>query len=382
MSHSARRRVLLVLGWYDYRLHRGIERYAQEHGWLLTEDLARERVMPWGWNGDGILAWLGAGDDLADFVVQAQKPTVDFSFRRHQLKFPRVLEDTSETARLVANHFLSRGFSNFLFYSDASNWIYEERENAYIDALKQAGRSCACMHWHHSQHYRTDRTAWKRKREWLKKEIARAPKPLGVFAASDGLALEIMEACEVGGITVPDDVAIVGAGNSLLAVDAMHTPITSVDVNMEAIGYRGAELLDELITHKNAPSAPVRVAPFRLITRKSSDLVAVNHSGLARSLRYMWEHGHELIQVEDLARVAGMSVRSFHEAFSKNLGRSPGHELQRIRIERAKKILLESDSKLETVAEMCGYQNSNSLWSAFKQVTGVSPMRYKKQMTK
>jgi hypothetical protein len=33
------RRVLLVLGWYDYRLHRGIERYAQEHGWQLSEDL-------------------------------------------------------------------------------------------------------------------------------------------------------------------------------------------------------------------------------------------------------------------------------------------------------------------------------------------------------
>jgi LacI family transcriptional regulator len=122
--------VLLVLGWYDYRLHRGIEKYAQENGWLLTEDLAREKVFPWGWEGDGILAWLGAGEDLADFVVAAEKPTVDFSFRRRPLKFARVLEDTSETARVVADHFLSRGFSHFLFYADAPNWIYEERGNA------------------------------------------------------------------------------------------------------------------------------------------------------------------------------------------------------------------------------------------------------------
>ena len=85
-------RVLLVLGWYDYRLHRGIERFAQEQGWHLSEDLAREKVIPWGWDGDGILAWLGAGDDLADFVIKAQKPTVDFSFRRPQSKFARVLE--------------------------------------------------------------------------------------------------------------------------------------------------------------------------------------------------------------------------------------------------------------------------------------------------
>src|SRR4051812_36746908 len=102
-------RILLVLGWYDYRLHRGIEKYAQEHGWHISEDHAREREVPWGWDGDGILAWLGPGDDLAHFVVNSNKPTVDFSGRRLHLKFPRVLEDTAETARLVADHFLARG---------------------------------------------------------------------------------------------------------------------------------------------------------------------------------------------------------------------------------------------------------------------------------
>src|SRR5215469_2149175 len=175
-------RVLLVLGWYDHRLHGGIEKYAQEQGWRLSEDLAREKVIPWGWDGDGILAWLGAGDDLADFVVNAEKPTVDFSFRRPQLNFGHVLEDTTETAGLVVDHFLSRGFRNFLFYSDASNWIYNERGNAFVEKLEQAGRSPKCLLWHKSPAYRVDRKAWKLKRKWLKDQIKHAPKPLGVFA--------------------------------------------------------------------------------------------------------------------------------------------------------------------------------------------------------
>src|SRR5664279_5548327 len=87
------KQVLLVFGWYDHRLQRGIEQYAQEHGWHLSPHVTREKVIPWGWNGDGILAWLGAGDDLAEFVVRAKKPTVDFSFRRPRLKFARVLYD-------------------------------------------------------------------------------------------------------------------------------------------------------------------------------------------------------------------------------------------------------------------------------------------------
>jgi len=60
MTHKRQKRVLVALGWYDYRLHRGIEKFAQEHRWHLSSNFAREKVIPWGWEGDGILAWLGA----------------------------------------------------------------------------------------------------------------------------------------------------------------------------------------------------------------------------------------------------------------------------------------------------------------------------------
>jgi LacI family transcriptional regulator len=375
-------RVLLVLGWYDHRLHGGIEKYAQEQGWRLSEDLAREKVIPWGWDGDGILAWLGAGDDLADFVVKAKKPTVDFSFRRSQLKFAHVLEDTTQTAQLVADHFLSRGFRHFIFYSDANNWVYDERGKAFVKHLQAAGRSVKWLKWHESPVYRVDRKAWKTRRQWLESELKSAPKPVGIFAAADGLALEALEICEDAGIAVPEEVAIVGAGNSLLAVDAMHTPISSVDVNMEMIGYCGAKLLDELMLQKNPAEQLVRVPPFRLIVRKSSDLIAVNHPGIARSLRFMWDHCHELIGVSDLAKVASMSIRNFHQAFVDNVGRPPGNELHRIRIERAKKLLSDSGEKMDSIAEMCGYENGNSFWVAFKRATGISPKQYQKQLGK
>jgi LacI family transcriptional regulator len=188
--------------------------------------------------------------------------------------------------------------------------------------------------------------------------------------------LELLETCEAAGIAVPDEVAIVGAGNSLLAVDAMHTPISSVDVNFETTGYLGAELLDRLLRGGSVPPEPIRVPPFRLIVRKSSDSVAVNHPGLARSLRYLWENCQQPIGVDDLARVAAMSRSGFHQAFLDHLGRPPGTELHRVRIERAKKLLTQSRIKLEEVAEMCGYQSANSFWVAFKQSTGISPKQY------
>gem|GEM_PF-4355217 len=131
-----RRRVLLAMGWYDYRVHRGIERYAVEHDWHLYPDVTKEKVIPWGWDGDGVLAWLGAGDDLAEFVMQLRKPTVDFSYRRKHLPLPRVLVDHREVARIVAEYFVSRGLQNFVYYSDVDNWAFNENGNWFDVVFK------------------------------------------------------------------------------------------------------------------------------------------------------------------------------------------------------------------------------------------------------
>ena len=374
------KRVLIALGWYDYRLHRGIEKYAQEHAWSLSANLAREKVVPWGWEGDGILAWLGAWDELAEFVEQQNRPTVDFSFRRPHLHFPRVLEDHAHAAQLVAEHFLSRGFAHFIFYSDAANWSYEERGQAFIDTLKQAGHSCVWLKWHESPDFRTDREQWKRKRAWLAADLKKHPHPVAVFAANDQQALDVLEACRHARLTVPDQVAIVGAENNLLAPNAMHVPISSVDTNLEVLGYRGAELLDRLMGGKAAPKDPIRVPAAEMIARQSSDLLAVSHAGVARSLRFIWEHGHEPISVKDLVGVAAMSRRSLHTAFLQHLGRTPGQELYRVRIERAKRLLGQRDQKIETIGQNCGYQRANSFCVAFKQATGMSPKQYRDKL--
>ena len=374
------KRVLLALGWYDYRLHKGIEKYAQEHGWHVYADYTREKVIPWGWEGDGILAWLGAGDDLAEFVKSARLPTVDFSFRRPHLKFPRVLEDHAHAAKITAEHFLTRGFTNFCFYSDANNWSYEERGQGFVKALGDTGHNCAWLRWPESPAYATGKQEWQRKRKWLATQMKSAAKPLAVFAASDQQALDVLESCESVGIKIPEEVAIVGTESYLLAPDAMHTPLSSVDTNLEVLGYRGAELLDQLMAGGKAPAEPVRVPAAGVIVRKSSDILTIKHQGVSRSLRHIWEHGHEPICIKDLVSVAAMSRRGLHKAFLEHLGRTPCQELQRVRIERAKKFLSTTSQKVETIAHDCGYQSINSFCVAFKRATGMSAKKFRDRM--
>jgi LacI family transcriptional regulator len=371
---------MLALGWYDHRLHRGVERYARIHGWSITMDCTRSRVVPWGWEGDGILAWLAADDELAEFVAGARKPTVDFSRRRPHLKFTRVLEDTAEAARLAADHLLSRGVRRFLFYIDAANWVYEERGAHFVRQLDLAGHDVHWLRWHESTFPARNHQIWKAKHRWLTNEIRTLPKPVGVFAGSDELAADVLAACESAGFSVPGEVAIVGAGDSLLAVNAMSTPITSVDTNLELLGYRGAQELDRVIRsgRSNAPAVrTIRVAPAGVIARKSSDILAVTHAGVARSVRFIQDNYRLPIAVGQLAEVASMSLRAFHEEFASRVGRGPGAELQRVRVEHAKWLLKKSREKLLVIAGECGYASSNSFSVAFKNATGLSPGDYR-----
>jgi len=181
---------------------------------------------------------------------------------------------------------------------------------------------------------------------------------------------------------VPDEVAICGAENYLLAPDAMQTPISSVDTNLELLGYRGAELLDQLMDGRKPPPKPIRIPAAGVVVRKSSDLLAVPHPGVARSLRFIWEHSHEPISVKDLVGVAAMSRRALHKAFVEHLGRTPGQELHRVRIERARKLLAETDDKLDVIARACGYQSTNSFCVAFKNATGMSPKQFRESLAK
>jgi len=116
-----------------------------------------------------------------------------------------------------------------------------------------------------------------------------------------------------------------------------------------------------------------------LIIRKSSNFIAVTHPGIARSLRFMLDNFRKPISVDDMAQVAGMSRRGFHHAFLQHVRRTPGHELQHMRIEQAKKLLAGSNEKIGTIGELCGYQSANGFWLAFTTATGQSPQQYRQR---
>lgn len=373
------RNVLVALGWYDHRLLQGIATYATEHRWhLAAHSIIHEKVIPWGWEGDGVLAWLAAGDDLAHFVASVKKPTVDFSMRRPHLPFAHVVQDHARTGQQVAAHFLERGLRHFRFYSDSENWSQVERGDGFSAALTAAGEECEWWRWRETSAQGSGQNQWLRRREWLLRQIQAAPKPLAVFTANGTLAVEIQEVCAEAKIQVPSEVAIVGIDDYLLSVGAANRSISGVDTNLEEQGYRGAELLDRMMRGARQPVKPVRIPPAQVITRKSSDILAVNHGGVARGLHFITEHFARNISVDDVARAAGMSRRGLHQAFSEHVGCTPGDKIRGVRLSLAKRLLAETEDKIESIAQQSGYPSINTFFIAFRRAEKTTPAEFRK----
>jgi LacI family transcriptional regulator len=371
--------VLLALGWHDHRLLNGIATFATEHNWHISAaSITKELKIPWGWQGDGVLAWLAGSDELFEFVRSLKIPTVDFSLRRENSSFAHVAQDHLACSRMAADHFLRRGFRNFIFYSDSDNWTSEERGRGFVETLAVKGLKCDWIKWQLHKQYRVQRGEWANRRGWLVDHLRKAPKPLAVFTANGTLAIEILEACEEAEISIPRDVALIGIEDDLLLPQSTQRPITAVEPNFEELGYQGAAWLDRLMRGGALPATPVRVPPSRIIPRQSTEVTAVRHEALSKALHFIAANFHDVIDIDQVARHCGMSRRGLHQAFVDHLETTPGEHLRFTRIENAKRLLIDTDQKIESIAAESGYPSVNSFFIAFRHVSGTTPAEFRK----
>jgi LacI family transcriptional regulator len=102
------------------------------------------------------------------------------------------------------------------------------------------------------------------------KELLRlSPAPDGVFCYNDPMAMGAMKAILEAGLRIPQDVAIVGAGNVRYASE-LRVPLSSVDQESQLLGERAAGLALNLVQAKTAPAVEEIVCQPRLVVRESS----------------------------------------------------------------------------------------------------------------
>ena len=154
--------------------------------------------------------------------------------------------------------------------------------------------------------------------------------------------------------------------------------LSSVKFNAERIGYEAAAILDRLMSGGRAPSEPVLIEPLGVITRGSSDVVAIEDPEIAQAVRFIRETACSGIGVPDVLKEVAISRSALERRMRTALGRSPHEEIVRVRVERAKELLVSTDQPLVTIAHRTGFQTPQYLVQVFRRQVGTTPGAYRR----
>ena len=254
-----------------------------------------------------------------------------------------------------------------------------EHQQAFLDALRMEGHRCEVFavspHLGAGPDWNLD---LKRLGKWLKA----LPKPLAVFTWNSSSARELIYACMQSGLAVPEEVAVLSGSDDDLFCVVTPVPISAVQLGCEQLGYRAAAELHGMMRNPNIPPPDkVLIPPQGIVERRSTDTLAVDDAAMVKALRFIREDPARIMNVDDVARQAGLCRRALELRFQNLLGRTPASEIRRVRIDHAIDLLQRTNLSVATVAERSGFSSPEYMASVFRSQLATTPLHYRKQDT-
>lgn len=376
MSDSMRRVLIATLTAPDDCI-RGITQFARENNWLLVTDMMLTGVVPRKWKGDGILALLPYQPELLEQVRQLGTACIAFTDSEQSDAVSRVETDNAEIGRLAADHFVARAHRSFAWAPFLDDGANRQRHVAFRARLAEHGFDCRSLtpsHLHRGLQWQDN---WAEHRRGLIDELQRLPRPTALFAYNDWVAVRIVHACRDAGLSVPEDIAVLGVGNSM-PCESSPVPLSSIDLDLQQTGYRAAAALEEIMNGYDSPRI-VRALPKGVVTRVSTDITAVTNPRVARALAYIAEnYSNPLLGVGDIAEAAGTSRRNLERSFRLETGFTIHEHIVRNRMQEASRLLkTHPRAKTSEIASLVGLAEPGTFFRTFRRFFGMSPKAHR-----
>jgi len=359
----------------------GVSHYERSHRpWAaFLDDEARAEADP-RWlrskHWDGVIC-RHTSPSFVKACAELKLPLVDLNDCPPFPGVPKIRPDNTVIGHLGAEHFLERGFHHFGFAGFANTSWARERRDGFVEALRLAGQSCDVLdvEWPGNLTPFWDESQTAVLAAWLR----RLPKPVAVMTCNDLRALQVISAAHEGDFLVPEEVAVLGANNDAIRCDLSYPPLSSVAANPFQVGYAAAECLDTLMDGRRPENMDARIDPVGVVTRHSTDVLAINDRNVAAALSYIREHACRGTSVEAVLKHAAASRSQLEKKFRRYLGRSPQSEIRRVQVARIKQLLIDTDFPLKKIADLTGFEHVEYLSVVFKRFTGETPGGYRKK---
>lgn len=371
---------------YGRGLLRGVLRYSRLHGpWFLHVAPGHlKQALPDGAAGklDGIIARIRS-PEVERHIPSLQLPCVFSRIGEWRSRLPlaragEIRTDSASIARVVATHLIETGFRRFAFCGfDGCHWS-SRRERAFAEATRDRGFECSVrritlgnwMQW--SNWMKT----WQHEQPAMVRWLKSLHKPVGLMACNDVCGREVLQACATAALKVPDEVAVIGVDNDEMMCELSNPPLSSVALDLDLAGYDAALLLDSLMNGQVA-AGEVWVRPTHVVSRRSSDAIAQEDLVVARALQFIRDRASQNVAVSEVYEEVGVSRRTLERRFVRAINRTVLSEIVRRRVERAKRLLLETDMPCHAIAAQAGFGSLNTFNRTFGRCEGMTAQTFR-----
>ncbi len=374
---------------YGRSILRGIAKYSRAHGpWIFY----RKAPFYWGTSSkeaslnrllkpdaDGVILREQRDQKQTDKILAMGLPAIVSPYREVFPGLPNIVTDDAAIGTMAAEYLLHRGFKQFAYcgFGDRYYWS-RERGKSFAERVGRAGFQT--HHYEYEQPKSRSPHSWEAELMILVGWLKRLPKPVALMACNDDRSQDVLEACKIANLNVPEQVAILGLGDDDLVCNLASPPLSSIALSAEKAGYEAAATLDRLMNGEKVSDRRIVVPPSYVVTRQSTDILTIDDPYVADALRFIYRRARkEAIQVDDVLRAVPLSRRSLYERFARILGRPVHEEIKRIRVEHLARLLVSTKLSIAQISSTLGCSDMKNLARYFKQAKGMSPLQYRKQ---
>lgn len=369
-------------------LSRGIVKYTEIHGpWMFYRQPPyyridqRKRLLSWvkRWQPDGIIMLEPTKTEETE-IIKLGIPTIVSGYTKEIFPhFANIISDHKAMGTMAADHLIKRGFRFFAFCGYDNFFWSQARCKGFCDRVTQRGYEV----FRYKQPKSKNKKLWENEQFILAEWLGTLPKPVGLMACIDGRSQNVVEACKIANINIPDEIAIVGVNNDELLCCLSPQPLSSVAIDAEKRGYEAAQLMDRMINgQSNMAGQIIIVTPTHVVSRQSTDTLAIDDREVARAIHYIRMHSKKLIQVDDVVNATTIAKRTLQKRFRKILGHSIRDEIRHIRIEQAIQMLMETNMPISEIALALGFEGFEHISRYFRKEKGMSLSAYRKKYKK
>ena len=332
---------------------------------------------------DGLIAY-ATDDNYLNIIKTQNKPSIvvdpwdDYQSQLPLREYDTILCDSQAVGRAAADYFLSQKFRHFGYVSIAQTenlqWS-RERYNGFVSQVENAGYKC---HLYENFSPKTQND-WGAEAKDLTKWLSALPKQIALLAAMDVRGRQLIEACRSAGISVPGEVAVLGVDNDELLCESTYPPMSSIKMNIEEAAFQGAALLHKRMMEKsNSPAELIYYGPTEIVSRRSTNPSIVRNKKVIEALEFIEMNARHLITTVDVANHVGISRRSLEMSFKKEIFRTVNQEITRIRLEKVRLLLKETEMSIAKIARETGFTNENYLSLVFRKHEKMTMSDYRR----